>query len=325
MTKVETFAGFDVSKTYFDVCLLHQGQPSTRRFSYDEQGLRQTTEWLPAHCCCTMEATGPYHLKLALHLHQAGFVVSVVNPLVIRRFCQMRLKRAKTDRSDARMIAAYAQSEHPTRWQPPQEHLMELQQWQALSDQLEKQHTALVNQREAFRSSTLMAKEVQALLDKTIEGLQQKIQEVQTKMQTLARQHYAAMLDHLTTIPGVGLKTAMVLICITAGFSRFENSKQLSAYVGLSPRIYDSGTTIKGRARICKMGMSRIRALLYLCAWSAKRYNKACQALFERLVAKGKSKQLALIAVANKLLKQAFAIATHNTAYQNNYAKNICL
>ncbi len=70
--------------------------------------------------------------------------------------------------------------------------------------------------------------------------------------------------------------------------------------------------------------MSRVRATLYVCAWSAKKCNKACTELYERLVAKGKSKRLALIAVANKLIKQAFAIATGNKFYDADYTKNIC-
>ncbi|MDF3078928.1 MAG: hypothetical protein K0S09_2817 [Sphingobacteriaceae bacterium] len=72
------------------------------------------------------------------------------------------------------------------------------------------------------------------------------------------------------------------------------------------------------------MGMSRIRAMLYVCAWSAKRCNKACKELYERLVAKGKAKRQALIAVANKLLKQAFAVASSHSPYQENYIKNTC-
>jgi hypothetical protein len=67
------------------------------------------------------------------------------------------------------------------------------------------------------------------------------------------------------------------------------------------------------------MGMSRIRALLYVCAWSAKRCNRACRDLYERLLAKGKAKKLALIAVVNKLIKQAFAVATQQTIYNKNY------
>ena len=132
------------------------------------------------------------------------------------------------------------------------------------------------------------------------------------------------MLTNLPSIPGMGKKTAMMLVVLSGGFNRFDDYRKLSSYIGLCPRIFESGTSVKGRARICKMGMSRIRAMLYICSWSAKRCNKACRELYERLLAKGKAKKLALIAVANKLLKQAFAIATQKTKYNENYSNYIC-
>ena len=153
----------------------------------------------------------------------------------------------------------------------------------------------------------------------------QQQRNIASRIDLLITKHHAALMQSLTSIPGMGKKTATMLIVVSDGFKKFASAKQLSAYVGLSPRIYQSGSSVKGRARICKMGMSRVRTLLYLCSWSAKRYNNACRELYERLVTKGKSKRLALIAVANKLLKQAFAIATTNTFYNDHYKKNICL
>ena len=122
----------------------------------------------------------------------------------------------------------------------------------------------------------------------------------------------------------MGKQTAMTLIVLSGGFDKFDDYRKLSSYIGICPRIFESGTSVKGKARICKMGMSRIRAMLYICSWSASRCNKACRDLYQRLLAKGKAKKLALIAVANKLLKQAFAIAKQQTKYQENYSNYIC-
>jgi transposase len=143
-------------------------------------------------------------------------------------------------------------------------------------------------------------------------------------MQQIVQAHYTQMLANLKSIPGIGKKTAMMLILVSGGFDRFDDYRKLSSYIGICPRIFESGSSIKGKARICKMGMSGIRASLYVCSWSAKRCNKACRELYERLIAKGKAKKLALIAVANKLLKQAFAIAKQQTKYQENYSINTC-
>lgn len=328
MTNVKTFAGIDVSKKFFDVCVVTGTmQQQVRKFSYNEEGLKALNEYLVGQqkkVHCVMEVTGVYYLRLAMYLHGKGHAVSVVNPLVIKRFSQMRLIRTKTDKTDAVMIANYAKAENPQLWEPPVAYVIKLQQLEALSDQLQKQRTALLCQREAFSSTQMMDKEIGLLMKNNITHLEKQLQKITERMESIIAAHHQQMLNNIGSIPGIGKKTAIVLIVLSGGFKKFSNYRQLSAYIGLSPRIYESGSSVKGKARICKMGMSRIRALLYVCAWSAKRCNKACKDLYDRLVEKGKSKRLALIAVANKLVKQVFAIATSNQPYQENYSKNIC-
>jgi transposase len=325
MTKVEKVAGIDISKYSLDVCVITGESERQRSFTNDLQGFKELYDWIGQEMHCVMEVTGPYYLRVASYLHLKGLRVSVVNPLVIKRFCQMRLIRAKTDKADAKMIALYGLSETLVAWSVPDDCIITLQQLDGIGEQLSKQYTALHNQLEAFTHSGAMQKQVKQFLLKAIRdtGKQQAV--IQTHIDDLIARHYSDLMKNLTSIPGLGKKTATVLIVLTGGFKKFSSAKQLSAYVGLAPRIFQSGTSVKGRSRICKMGMSRVRALLYLCAWSAKRCNKACKELYERLLAKGKAKRAALIAVANKLLKQAFAIAKSNQCYTINYSKNICL
>jgi transposase len=271
-----------------------------------------------------MEASGPYYLKLASYLYTKRIAVSVVNPLVIRRFCQMRMTRAKTDKKDALMIAEYGKAEKPELWQMPEQHVITLQQMEALVLNLNKESTSLNNQLESFRHSGMLTRQLEKTIKKELSHKQELLKQLTDTMQALAQQNYAEMLSNLESIPGIGKKTAMMLIVLSGGFSRFDDYRKLSSYIGICPRIYDSGTSVKGKARICKMGMSRIRAMLYVCTWSAKRCNKACKELYDRLIIKGKAKKQALIAVANKLLKQAFAIATRKTKYNENYSNIIC-
>ena len=324
MSNVKFFAGIDVSKKFLDVCALLGSVQQSKQFVYDEKGLDSLIKWLPENIHCVMEATGPYYLKLALKLHKAGFKVSVVNPLVIKRFSQMRLLRAKTDKADAKMIAAYASTENPVLWEPPAAYVHKLQQLEALGNQLQKQRTALLCQKEAFTASGMDA-EVRQFLQTSIAYVEKQIDLLNKKTEQLIEEHHRDLLTRLVSIPGLGKKTAIMLIVLSDGFKKFENYRQLSAYIGLCPRIFESGSSVRGKARICKMGMSKIRAILYMCTWSAKSCNLACKELYERLVAKGKSGRLALIAVANKLIKQAFAIATTHKMYEANYSKNICL
>jgi transposase len=323
MANLKNFAGFDVSKKFFDVCSISGSGQQSKQFCYDEKGLDAVVKWLPKNCHCTMEATGPYYLKLAMKLHQYGFTVSVVNPLVIKRFSQMRLLRAKTDKADSKMIAEYGSTQNPPLWEPPAAYILKLQQFEALSHQLQKQRTALLCQKEAFTAAG-MEKEVTQVLKTCIAHLEKQLDLISIKTEQLIEQHYQQLLKRLISIPGLGKKTAIMLILLSDGFKKFENYKQLSAYVGLCPRIFESGSSVRTKARICKMGMSKIRAILYVCSWSAKTCNTACKELYERLIAKGKAKRLAMIAVANKLLKQAFAIGTNDEIYNANYSKNIC-
>ena len=114
-----------------------------------------------------------------------------------------------------------------------------------------------------------------------------------------------------------------MLLLFAGGFTRFDNYRQVIALAGLSPREHTSGTSISGKVRITKMGGGLIRGKLFRCSFSAKKTNAACAALFDRLVAKGKNKKLALIAVCNKLLKQAFAIVKSGVPYQADFSSKL--
>lgn len=319
------YVGIDISKSYFDVAVEGNKQYQHYKFSNDVAGFKELKRVLKGNdYWFVMEASGPYYLKLACYLESSGFSLSVVNPLVIRRFCQMRLTRAKTDKKDAVMIAEYGKAESPTAWKPEAGYMLEMRQLLAYAEQLDKSRTGYIRQLEAFKQSPCLSKTVKKGLDKSIKDTAAQIAAVEKQMECIIKLHHKDLFDRLKSIPGIGKKTGMTLVVISGGFTKFENAKQLSSYVGLSPRIFESGTSVKGKARICKMGMSRIRSMLYVCSWSAIKYNKACKSLYERMVAKGKPKMVALIAVANKLLKQCFAVATRGSYYNENYLQKAC-
>ncbi len=324
MQSQTNYTGIDISKLFFDVAFQVEGRYHYCKFDNDLPGFKSLLKVLTAESHVVMEASGPYYLRLACYLEANGIRVSVINPLVIRRFCQMRMSRTKTDKKDSRMIAEYGKTEKPALWESPKQHVITLQQLEALLSNLNKEKTAMSNQLESFNRSGMLNNKLKKMINEELKHKQALIEKLTNDMQALAEMHYKDMLANLESIPGMGKKTAMMLIILSGGFSRFDDYRKLSSYIGICPRIYDSGTSVKGKARICKMGMSKIRAMLYLCGWSAKRCNKACRELYERLIRNGKAKKQALIAVANKLLKQAFAIATQNTKYNENYSNIIC-
>ena len=325
MEKSFTYVGVDISKLTFDVAIFKSGKYQYYKFENETNGFKAFLKLLCADDCCVMEASGPYYLKLACFLFENAIPVSVVNPLVIRRYSQMRLLRAKTDKKDASVIADYGSSQHPVLWNKEESYVLELKQMQAYTEQLNKSRTSFMRQMQAFEANPVQSKAVMKSLKKQIECLGKQLELIEKEMVVLVEKHHQEQFKQLKSIPGIGPKTAMGLIVLSGGFTKFNNAKQLSSYVGTSPRIFESGTSVKGKARICKMGMSRIRAMLYVCSWSAIKKNKACKEIFERLVEKGKAKKLALIAVVNKLLKQAFAIAINKTYYNENNLNISCL
>ena len=142
-------------------------------------------------------------------------------------------------------------------------------------------------------------------------------------MGSLVKEEQQEQLTLLKTIPGIGEKAAILLVVFTDGFSKFENSKQLCCYAGITPTIRQSGSSVRGRSRISKIGNKKLRNQLFLSSFTACQYNKACRELFERIVEQGKSKKLALLAVCNKLLKQAFAIAKSGLPYNENFVSKL--
>ena len=167
------------------------------------------------------------------------------------------------------------------------------------------------------------SKTVYRSLKRNLIHLKKEIKLLEERLLELVKQDQQHQLTLLQTIPGIGMKTALFLIVVTDGFKKFETASQLCSYVGITPTIRESGSSVRGRSRISKVGNKKLRNLVFLAAFSAYKYNKACKALFDRIVAKGKSKKLALIAVANKLLKQAFAIAKSGLPYDENFVSRL--
>lgn len=307
------YVGVDISKQTFDA---FNDELGSRQFNNDSAGFKLFKKWMGTSAQVVMEASGPYYLRLAHDLYSADIPVSVINPLVIRRFCQMNLQRAKTDKKDAASIAQFAQLTNPSSWSPAPEYLQQLLQMQSVMEQLSKQQTSTLNAMEALKQHPLIDKKAQNALSKVAQIQKEQIAKLEKEIMELTRQHYQTEYVSLTSIPGIGKKTAMLLILATDGFTRFENMKQLVAYTGIAPRIFQSGKTINKKPKISKLGMADLRRSLYMCTLRAIEQNEACKNLYERLRQKGKAAKVALMAVCHKLLRQAFAVVKNKMQYK---------
>lgn len=318
MKQVMNYVGIDVSKDVFDVY-----HPAHGHFQYanDSKGIRKYMAALDNDAWTVMEATGSYHQNLALSLFEKGFRVSVVNPLQVKRFIQMQLQRNKTDKSDARMLHHYGCYQGVTgmqQWKPEAKVYSESKEILGGIQLLFKQQTALKNKCHSLehkKGSVVLLR----ILKRQIRVITKEIQALESSLSTMLTQEEPEMLTQLQSIPGIGKKTATILMAYTGGFRMFGSASQVIAYMGLAPVERRSGSSIRGKSRISKAGDPNVRNHLFMCSFTACVHNPHCKALYERLVAKGKSKKLALIAVCNKLIKQAFAIVQSGLLYDPNY------
>lgn len=316
MSKIKEFFGIDISKDVYDVV-----DPSGKhhQFANDLSGFREFGKLLNENAHCVMEATGSYYQGLATWLYTHSFDVSVVNPLSVKRFIQMRLKTSKTDKLDAQMIREYGESEQPKLWTPPSNLIIEATELHKLIELLVRQRAGLKNRLHALESKGFTRSLVATSVRRQIRNLSNEIADLELKLESVIKKYAPDLLTRLCSIPGVGKRTAIYLIVVTQGFEKFESSRQLISYFGLNPVIRESGSSVRGKSRISKTGDNQVRKLLFMCAFTACEHNKACREIYQRLTAKGKSKKLALIAVANKLLKQSLAIAKSGLYYDENY------
>jgi transposase len=320
MNKYTEIYGVDISKDVFDVM---NSKGAYMQYPNGSKGFGQLSKKLPKGSLVVMEATGYYHYRLAQYLYEHGHCVSVVNPLSVKRFIQMKLSKVKTDKSDARAICEYAQVNEVPLYTAKNKDQAECFQLLRLMDTYLKHSTAIKNKLHGERTLGIPSKTVYRSLSRSLKSLQKEIGLLEARLLSLVKEHQQGQLTLLKSIPGMGSKTAMVLLVLTDGFTKFENAAQLCCYAGITPTIRESGSSVRGRSRISKVGNRKLRNLLFLCSFSACKHNKACREIYERITSKGKSKKLALIAVSNKLLKQSFAIAKSGLPYDEKYVSRL--
>lgn len=312
--------GIDVSKDTMDVYYNNSLGEHHLKVLNNLQGFKQLIQVIGKEHHYVMETTGPYYLKLAFYLKRLGCKVSVENSLIIKRFIQMNGERNKNDKKDARWIFRYGQLQNPKEWEIPSEVYMESIQIQNAIALLTKQRTMTGNLLHSMEQMPVPEKTSMKVLVKHLAVIDKELNKLEEDLLSKIQTWVPDQLENLLSIPGLGKRTASQLIIFTDGFSKVDNYRQLISMAGLSPKEFSSGTSVKKRIRICKMGGSGLRNLLYMCSMSAIKKNKACRELYERIKAKGKNGKLALIAVCNKLLKQAFAIAKSGMSYKENYS-----
>jgi transposase len=316
--------GIDIAKLKFDVALrtaddkfLHLTFPNT------PDGFARLAAWLArreaarVHAC--LEATGTYGEALAGYLHDAGHTVSVVNPAAIKAFAASRLSRTKTDRVDAELIARYCHTQHPPAWAPPAAEILELQALGRRLEALVEMRTMETNRLAAGVASEAVRGSLQqhlAYLDAEIRRTEKLIGEHIDAHPGLREQR-----DLLVTIPGIGKATAATLLAEMPDIKAYRSARQAAAFAGLAPRRRESGSSVRGRARLSKIGSPRLRRALYFPAVTALRFNPLVRRWGEGLSERGKCKLVVIGAAMRKLVHLAYGVLKTGKPFDAEWAK----
>jgi transposase len=315
--------GLDVAKRTFDAALLlNHGRGCHRQFANTPAGFDQLAVWLRQHATdpvhAGLEATGTYGEALAMFLHEHGTRVSVINPARIHAFARSELARNKTDALDAALIARFIATQHPPAWTPPPLAQRQLQALVRRRHALQAMRQQEQNRADLEAPTGILADSLRTHLV----HLDQQLVQLQQQLRDHVRAHPELARDQqlLETIPGIGETTALLLLVELSGRDQWHSARQAAAYAGLNPAQRESGSSVRGRSHLSKIGNARLRRGLYLPAVAAMRFNPLLKRFAARLRERGKPPMVIVGAVMRKLLHQAYGVLKHQRPFDSNYA-----
>ncbi len=307
--KKRVLAGIDVSAAKLDVVIERARGPMwTGTFENTAEGhhrLMRVLRKKGAVVRVCLEATGVYHLELALALQSAsGIEVMVANPRATKDFARAQMQRTKTDRTDARSLLEFARRMEFVAWEPPPPEILALR---ALARHLEALVGMRVQEKNRDHAASHLGEEAAAVreaIGEHLEWIEGTVAELQQKALALVQSsaRLKPAYDHLVSVKGIATGSAIALLAELAVLPDDMTARQWVAHAGLDPRRQESGTSVQGHERISKVGNRRLRRALYMPALVASRHEPQIRAYYENLLSRGKKPTPALVAVMRKLL-----------------------
>ncbi len=315
--------GIDIADASFEAKKRLGGRTYARRFDNTAAGHRQAICWIlkgaqGARVC--LEATGVYHLQLALSLARTpGIELMLVNPRGARRFAEAQLIRAKTDKVDADGLLQYLARMPFRAWTPPADEVLALQCLAHRLAQLGKEKKREQARLHAAQRAGSHTRLVQQNLRAHIDYLAQQQQAIEREALALTQRHAALAEDLrlLDTAPGVAERSAVKLLAEIAVLPPHLTASQWVAQAGIDPRPDESGDKT-GPRRISKQGNARIRAALFYPAMTAEQHDPHVKAYYQSLIARGKKPLQAQVAVMRKLLHAFWGMLHHREPWDGN-------
>lgn len=326
---MSSFIGIDISASSVDVVSCVQGRYSkARQFKQSPEGHKALVADIKAlqPQCIVLEATGVYYFDLAIALSDAGLPVAVINPKSSKHFAQVKLQNSKTDRLDAALLAEFARRMEPRLWMPPDQHRQALRSLGRQINRLIGSRTQAKNRLHAMKAtrstpSLVIEDEQEAIdmLDQRVERLRKAAMQYLDQAPDLKR-----LYEHFCAAKGIGEASAMALLAELAVLPDHLKSGQISRHAGLDVRLHQSGTSVQQAARISKAGNTYIRSALYMPAMSAVQHDPNAKAFYGALVARGKTKKQALVAVMRKYLTGLWACLKNDAPFDSSLLFSSC-
>lgn len=300
----QAFVGIDVGAREVVAAFENEnGKTWTRSFDNDTKGhrdLRRCVTRTKSQVRVCLEATGPYHLDLAVALEAHPMIeVMVANPRATKDFARAQLQRSKTDKTDAASLLQFVQRMPFRPWTPPSPEALELRSISRHLTALARERAREKTRRVTTRSAAVQAAAKQHIDD--LEALETQLLEEATILigeDPQLQRHF----DHLVSIRGIAARSAIALLGELVCMPQDMTARQWVAHAGLDPRHFESGSSVRKRPRISRVGNRRLRAALYMPAVVAMRHEPQIRAYYEHLIARGKSPMQAIVAIMRKLL-----------------------
>ena len=312
------YVGIDIAKLDFVAAIEVNTKVITRSFKNNMVGYKQLLTWIlkqpvhPVELHICMESTGKYGIALANYLFQAHHQVSIINPAKIKYFAKSRLSRNKTDDIDAKLIRDYGELLRPVAWQPIPSEIQQLKDLVKRVDELMSMRQQEVNRLE--KVSCTIKKSIKKLVD----YLSKEIKKLEVRIKQHIQEHadLQQQSDLLRSIPAISDKTINKVLSSFSQIEKFGNPKQLVAFIGLNPQIHQSGTSLN-HSHLSRTGHSDLRKMLYMPALVAIKHNPILKQFYNKLVAKGKPKKVALCAVMRKLVHIIYGVLKSKTPFDS--------
>lgn len=335
MAILKQVAGIDVAQNELVVSLgLIDHELTVDIFDYkvftnNQKGFKELVKWAEKQVRnelsvrYVMEATGVYHESLAYYLTDNGSEVSIVLPNKISNFFRTLDVNTITDKTASEAIARFGLERKLDMWQKPKKIFRDLKQLTRERDQLIADRTVLKNQLHAENAEAFPNPSSICRVNKRIKLIDKQELEIKAEIAAIIKQDLELVkkINLMTTIPGVGKLTTVIVLAETNGFELIKSKKQLVSYSGLDVKLKDSGTSVKGKSRISKKGNRHLRKAMYMPALSAMKHNEQHRALFVRLVSKHGIKMKAAVAVQRKILELMYSIFKSEKPFDKNYTQ----